>query len=326
MTDGSDLLRAAAYGGTGWRPRNTTLREEMGTVWGACGVSSEWTRLRSVLVHRPGPEVAELKDPDAVQMLAPLDPSRARDQHDGMVAAYQEAGVHVHTVDPGSTTPPNQMFVADLFFMTPEGAIVARPASQVRAGEERHVAERLAALGIPILRTVRGAGIFEGADALWLDPCTVLLGKGHRTNADGAAQVAGTLSDIGVETILVDLPWGTMHLMGILRFPARNLALAWPKRIAHGAVRALEERGCRVIFLPDEREATLGHACNFVTLGPGEILMPDGNPVTRSFLENLGIVCRTVAVDELAKAAGAIGCLTGVLHRDPADLHQPTRP
>ena len=48
------------------------------------------------------------------------------------------------------------MFVADLMFMTPEGAILGRPASTVRAGEERLVARRLAELGVPILRVVRG--------------------------------------------------------------------------------------------------------------------------------------------------------------------------
>ena len=37
------------------------------------------------------------------------------------------------------------------------------------------VARRLADLGIPILRTIRGSGTFEGADAAWLDPHTLLL-------------------------------------------------------------------------------------------------------------------------------------------------------
>jgi len=44
-------------------------------------------------------------------------------------------------------------------------------------------------------------------------------------------------------------------------------------------------------------------------------LMVDGNPVTQAFYESLGITCHTVEVDELGKAAGAIGCLTGVLER-----------
>jgi N-dimethylarginine dimethylaminohydrolase len=249
-------------------------------------------------------------------MLDKPDPHRAARQHDGLVHAYEAAGVRVYELDPPQAVTPNQMFLADLMLMTPEGAIVARPASTVRAGEERWVARRLADLGIPILRTIGGKGVFEGADAAWLDRRTVLLGRGLRTNAEGARQVAATLADIGVSVIITDLASDCMHLMGILRFADRNLALAWPRRLARPAVEALKERGYDVAFIPDEREARTGFALNFVTLGPRQILMPAGNPSTRCFYENLGIDCREVEMDELIKAAGAVGCLTGVMQRD----------
>jgi N-dimethylarginine dimethylaminohydrolase len=80
-------------------------------------------------------------------------------------------------------------------------------------------------------------------------------------------------------------------------------------------VEALRKRGYRVLFLPDETEAARGGALNFVTLGPRQILMAAGNPQTQAFLEAEGVVCRTVQVDELLKAAGGIGCLTGVVER-----------
>jgi arginine deiminase len=82
-------------------------------------------------------------------------------------------------------------------------------------------------------------------------------------------------------------------------------------------VEALRERGYHVAFLPDEREARQGFALNFVTLGPRRILMMAGNPITQAFYERHGIECRAVPGDELGKAAGAIGCLTGVLWREP---------
>jgi N-dimethylarginine dimethylaminohydrolase len=208
------------------------------------------------------------------------------------------------------------MFMADLFFMTPEGAILARPASEVRAGEERWAARRLADLGVPIVRSVSGQGAFEGADAMWLDPRTVILGRGLRTNDAGAAQVTAVLREMGVEVVQVDMPFGTMHLMGMLRIVDRDLALAWPTRFVHRGVEALRARGYQVLFLPDEREARDNHAFNFVTLGPREILMPAGNPRTQAFYESLGVACRAVAVDELSKAAGAIGCLTGIVERE----------
>jgi N-dimethylarginine dimethylaminohydrolase len=307
---------AAAYGGAGWSPRTAPLRQEIGALWRACGVETEWAALKTVLLHRPGPELEALADPNAVQMLAAMDIGRARAQHDALARAYREAGVSVFYVEPSETPPPNLMFVADLLFMTPEGAILGRPASTVRAGEERWVARRLAALGVPILRSVRGTGVFEGADAAWIDPETVLLATGLRTNAAGAAQVTSFLEETGVKVIPVGLPHGAMHLMGTLRFPDRDLAIAWPGRVPYAAVQALRARGYTVLFLPDEGEAERRMALNFVTLGPRRILMAAGNPITQKFYEQAGIVCHTVEVDELLKAAGGIGCMTGVLERE----------
>lgn len=312
----SDPHTKSAYGGDGWQPRITSLREEMGGLWGRFGQHSEWAPLRSVLLHRPGPELDASANFNSVNMLAPLDLKRAQAQHDAMADAYAGAGVTVHYASPAGTPKPNQMFMADLFFMTPEGAIVGRPASAVRAGEERVAAERLAALGVPIVRTVGGSGTFEGADAMWLDDRTVILGRGLRTNDLGASQVTVALNDMGIEVIQVDLPFGTMHLMGMLRIVDRDLAIAWPTRLAVRAVEALRLRDYTVAFVPDMAEARDGFALNMVTLGPRRVLMCGGNPVTQAFYASHGIECTAVPTDELGKAAGAIGCLTGIVERE----------
>ncbi len=314
MTD--KLFNTSAYGGDGWSPRIESLEKELGTVWGSCGSRSEYGRLKSVLLHRPGSELGASVDPEAAQMLDVLDIERAQKQHDGIAQAYRDAGVAVHYVNPSTQPAPNQMFVADLLFMTPEGAILARPASTVRAGEERWVARRLADLGIPIIRTIRGTGTFEGADALWIDEKTVILGCGLRTNSEGANQVTSTLNEMGVDVVQVDLPFGTMHLMGMLRIVDQDLALARPIRLVHRGVQALQARGIEIKFVPDGWEVNHNKAFNLVSLGPREVLMVAGNPRTKALYESWGITCHTVPTDELAKAAGAIGCLTGILERE----------
>jgi arginine deiminase len=306
-----------AYGGPGWQARVTTSRDELGSIWDSCGLDSEWLPLKSVLLHRPGRELdATLGDPTASLMLDEIDPGLITLQHDALAQVYRSLGVEVSYVQPPTLPPPNQLFAADLFVMTPEGAILGRPASAVRAGEERWVARALSDLGIPILRSVRGGGTFEGADLMWLAPGAALLAQGFRTNAQGAAQLQATLQDLGIRTVTTHLPPGTMHLMGQLRIVDRDLAIGWRGRLPEDAVEALESFGFRVAFLPDEAEAQLGFALNFVVLGPREILMPGGNPTTQTFYEELGISCRTVDVGEIGKAAGSIGCLTGVLWRE----------
>lgn len=189
----------AAHGGAGWSPRATSLREEIGEVWKNCGVATEWSPLKAVLMHRPDPEIEAIKDADNALMLSIPEPTLARKQHNHLVETYRESGVEIFYVEPHCNPPPNQMFVADLFFMTPEGAILARPASTVRAEEELFVARRLAALGVPILRCVRGRGVFEGADACWINPETVIVATGLRTNMEGASQLTSFLHEMDVE-------------------------------------------------------------------------------------------------------------------------------
>ncbi len=308
---------SSAYGGAGWSGRTRSLRQEIGDLWTACGIDSEWARLRSVLLHRPGDELAaSAEDADAVQMLAAVDVAIAQAEHDAMAEAYRANGVTVHYVEPEGAVAPNQMFCADLMFMTPEGLILARPASTVRAGEERQVARRVAALGMPILKGLSGTATFEGADAMWLNSGNVIIGHGPRTNSEAIEQIAMVLDEIGVDTLAVDMPYGTMHLMGMLRFADRDLAIAWPRRTPHVAVLALRGHGYEVAFLPETDDSSMNRAMNFVTLGPRRILMNAGYGEIQSFFEGLGITCVTVEARELIKAAGGFGCLTGVLHRE----------
>jgi len=318
MSQQQSTFGRSAYGGEGWSPRTADTGAELGGVWGACGMDSEWRRLRAVLLHRPGAELEASNNPNAVQMLAPIDVARAGEEHDAMAQAYRDHQVTVHTVEPVAEPRPNQMFCADLVFLTPQGAILARPASTVRAGEEREVARRLADLGVPILRSISGEGTFEGADAAWLDAKTVAVAHGLRTNPRGIAQIAEVLADMQVEVIAADLPYGTMHLMGLLRIVDADLAVAWPRRTPHVVVQACRERGMQVIFLPEVDDYQMNRSVNFVALGPRRILLEAGYTKVQEFYERHGIECVTVVASELVKAAGGFGCLTGVLQRDRA--------
>ncbi len=308
--------RPAAYGGPGWSPRRASLQDEIGSIWQSCGLFDEWSPLKSVLLHRPGNEVAEIGDINAAQFLAHPALDRLQAQHQGLAEAYRSAGTAVHFVAPNTQPPPNLLYVADLMLMTPEGAVIGRPASTVRAGEERHVARRIADLGIPILATIRGAGTFEGADAAWLNPHTVLLGVGVRTNQAGADQLTSLLADLGVQVFRTTLPQGAMHLMGCLRIADHDLAIIRPGQLSAEAQDALLSFGYEVYPMQSEPEIRSRQALNFVALGPRKILAPTGTPESHAFYKDLGIEIVTVEISEIIKCAGGIGCLTGVLERE----------
>ncbi len=313
----SATVLSAAYGGEKWSPRAATMTDDMVSVWGDWGVSSEIGRLQAVLLKRPGPELDAVTDFDAMQMRADLSPEIVRAQHDALAEMYRSLGVAVYYVESGRPDKPNAMFVRDLLLMTPEGAIVTRPASTVRAGEERLVAEALGRIGVPVLMTVHGSGTFEGADVLWVDHDLCFLAEGLRTNEAGADQVERMLREIGVTTVVrVGLPHGAMHLDGLLAFADRDLAVIWPRRTPYKVVDVLRKRGFRFIEVEDEQEAQDALPMNFVAVAPGEVVMPQGGDRMRERYDAAGVRCHEVDVAECIKAGGGIHCMTGFLKRD----------
>ncbi|MHC3470883.1 dimethylarginine dimethylaminohydrolase family protein [Streptomyces sp. 7R007] len=305
-------------GGPGWRPRATTHEEEVaaGVLWTRCGYRSEWAPLRDVLLAEPPAAVASITDPAGQLMHQPPDPGRLHEQFAAVAEAYRAQGVNVHTFVPPATADPNIVFVRDLFLATPQGVVLARPASAQRAGEERHAAAALAALGVPLLRAMTGAAVFEGADALWVDEHTVLLGRGLRTDDAGAGIVREVLAAQGIDTVTVPVGTGVQHLLGSVVFVDRRRAVVHTAALSPSVRTQLALRGYELLELEPDDEVVRRRAMNLVTLGPGRVLMPAGCPVTRRRLESAGLEVFTVEVGEYVKAAGALGCLTGILRRD----------
>jgi N-dimethylarginine dimethylaminohydrolase len=77
----------------------------------------------------------------------------------------------------------------------------------------------------------------------------------------------------------------------------------------------LADLGLSALTVEPGSELVARRANNFVALGPRRIVMPDGCPVTRARFEAHGVACEELCVDEYVKAAGALGCLTGILSR-----------
>ena len=69
MISDQPKYNAAAYGGDNWSPRMASHQDEIGFLWGECGINAEWTQLHSVLLHPPGPELTALEDPESAQLL-----------------------------------------------------------------------------------------------------------------------------------------------------------------------------------------------------------------------------------------------------------------
>lgn len=300
-----------------WFAVESPFSEEIDEYWGDWGVDTECGELGAVLLRRPGEEIENIQDPSRWRWAEAMDPELARQQHDEMARIYREVGgADVYYVEEMRPDRPNAMFMRDLVFMTPEGAIVGRPAIACRRGEERYAAAALARIGVPVVRTITGTGVFEGACAMWVDPETVILGTGVRCNAEGARQVTEVLQSMGVQHILpFPIPYAHAHVDGLMNMVDRDLAIIFPWQTPYDVYKALVDRGIRVIEAPSVEEVKGGSAINVVSLGPGKALMPADNPLTRSALQDEGIDVYEIDISELRKGWGALHCMTAFLKR-----------
>jgi N-dimethylarginine dimethylaminohydrolase len=308
---------AASFGGPGFKPRSGTHADDIARGrWGACGVASEVGRLRQVLLAQPGPELELQGTPDEYLMLERVDLDAMKRQTLALKEVYRQHGVTAHVYDPVKRPPPNWIFMRDLFFMTPEGALLARTASEQRAGEERFAASALADLGICVLGAPRGNAVFEGADALWLDRRTVLVGVGNRTNELGLEFLRRVLTEMSVDVVPVEITPAVQHLLGAVNFLDVGLCALAVDGAGPTLRRELQARNVQFIEFGG-REISEGRAMNFVTLGPRKIVMPANCPQTRARLERAGVTCVEVDVSEYLRAAGGMGCATGIVEREP---------
>jgi N-dimethylarginine dimethylaminohydrolase len=258
----ADDVRVA---GERWFSKRSTFREDIEDIWGDWGVNTEYNTLEAVLMRRPGREIEKLTDAKEVRFRElPINVERARAEHDRLVEVYQEHGVDVYYVEEVAEDLPNAMYVRDLVAPCPEGVILCRPGLEVRRPETRWIAKALGDTGVPIIKTISGEGTFEGADLMWVDPETVIIGVGNRSNLEGGQQVERELRSMGVEDVLwLHIPYGQVHCDGIINIIDDQTAICFPWHTPFTVANALLEKGFELLEVTNIREAR-NFATNFV--------------------------------------------------------------
>jgi N-dimethylarginine dimethylaminohydrolase len=302
------------------------LEASWGRVW---GIDNDVGRIRDILMHRPGPEMAVVDpakrlpeigsygDPAVgwyFQSDTPPDLPLMQAQHDGYVAALRAEGVNVHFMQGEAGNRLKQVYTRDPLIMVKGGAIVCRMGARIRRGEELAVTRTLAALGIPILRTINGTGIMEGGSFAWLNETTCAIGVGVRVNREGAVQVGEVLARQGVELLIVELTGYDIHLDVSFLMIDGDLALLNPMGLPYSFLEELGRRGIRYIETDPTDDPWI---VNSIALAPAKLLMPEG--ATNRTLDRLaaaGVSWVTVPYAAVHKNGGGLHCSTTPLRRD----------
>jgi N-dimethylarginine dimethylaminohydrolase len=154
----------------------------------------------------------------------------------------------------------------------------------------------------------------------FLEPTTLLVGVGYRTNMAAVEQLRAMLTPDGVDVHAFDLPHlrgpsECLHLMSFISPLDADLAVVYLPLMPVRLVQLLQERGVEFVEVPKEEFPTMGP--NVLALAPRVALALEGNPETRRRLEAAGVDVRTYRGDEISrKGDGGPTCLTRPLARD----------
>ena len=282
------------------------------------GSQSMIAPLRRVAVKRPRDAFRDAASIEAqwkdLNYTAPPDLDAAEKEFDAFVRAIEESGTEVLSLPADGRTGLDSIYTHDPGLVTDGGAVLFRTGKIARRGEGPAMAEAFAGWGIPVLGFVEGEATAEGGDTLWLDHDTLAVGRGFRTNAAGIDSLRRLLGPLGVSVWDFHLPYGSgpadvLHLQSFISLLDTDLAVVFRELLPVPLYERLEERGIRLIDIPDEEYPT--QACNILALAPRRLIMLERNPVTRRRLEAAGCEVRVVKGDEIAfKGSGGPTCLT----------------
>lgn len=277
------------------------------------GVGSSVDRLRRVLLRAP----SRTGDFLGAQWRTP-DPDLLASEHEGYATLLTSLGCEVE-IAPAVAGLVDSCYAHDPIIMTPFGAIVLRMRKAARVAEPALLADQIQELGIPILGALTGDAFSDGGDKVWLDPQTLLLGRGYRTNDAAISQIRALVEPLGVQTFSYDLPnyrgeSEVLHLMSVISPLSHDVAVIYEPLIPIRMLELLADRGIRTIGVDDAEFATQGG--NVLAVRPGVVVVPAGNDRVAAAMSAAGCEVHTFDGPNICvKGDGGPTCLTQPLWR-----------
>jgi N-dimethylarginine dimethylaminohydrolase len=196
-------------------------------------------------------------------------------QHEGLCHELKASGAEVIELPSAGDLSLDAVYTHDASLPTDFGLIVMRPGKPNRVSEGIHHGLFCETLAISTLATITSPGTTEAGDIVWLDPKTLLIGHGYRTNAEGIRQMREILAPLGVEVLSAPLPYGPgpsacLHLMSLISLLDEHTALVDLPWLAVETVELLKSRGFKLIEIDSSERDTL--ACNVLALGNNRLL------------------------------------------------------
>ena len=289
----------------------------MNATEAAWGVDSEHGRLLDVLLCPPD-NFRWL--PTSAISRATLESGRrfeqadAAAQHAELVAAYEDAGVRCHYLEPDPYLT-YQVFTRDSSVMTPWGAYITQLNQPRRRGEYAPVIYFYQRSGIPIWHMAT-AGTVEGGDIMIVEPGAVVIGNGEeRTDNRAAKQLAEWFEEQGWEARVEPIPGVFVHIDVLMAIVAPKLAAVCVDHLSGSLVRWLKGRGFEILEVPGEDAFKLG--VNAISLGSDRVLTGSGATSLNEQMKAHGLELFAPELEQFTLGGGGAHCLAQAIRREP---------
>lgn len=243
----------------------------------------------------------------------------AQSQHDILCRLLTEAGAEVICLPASDALTLDAVYAHDSSLATDHGLLLMNPGKTSRAAEPNAHASFCSQFGNPVFGEIRLPGTSEAGDIVWLDPHTLLIGHGYRTNKSGIDQMRTLLAPKRVDVVSAPLPYASgpsacLHLMSLMSMLDEETVLVDLPWLAVETVELLTARGLRFIQIDYSERDTL--ACNVLSLGSKRLVAIEENVRTNRRLGDAGFDVRTFPGSEICiNGSGGPTCLTRPLLR-----------
>jgi dimethylargininase len=225
--------------------------------------------------------------------------AKASAQHAAYCAALERCGLRVLTLEADSQHPDSN-FVEDAAIVTSRSAILARPGAESRRGEVPAIRDALGRF-FSAIHQIEAPGTLDGGDV-----CEAgnhfFIGLSHRTNEEGARQLAEFLAAGGFSSSIVDVRGinGILHLKSGIACAGENTLVVWESMASLPQFRGYD----LILIAPEE-----SYAANCVRVNDF-VLLPSGRPRLASALTERGYRTLLLDMSEFEKMDGGLSCLS----------------
>ncbi len=231
--------------------------------------------------------------------LGPPDLAKALAQHQAYCQALEKCGLAV-TILSTDESLPDSTFVEDTAIITARGALLTRPGAVSRLGEVAAIRPALER-HFPDLANIQPPGTLDGGDVCEAND-QFFIGISHRTNEDGAWQLARWLEQLSYVPTVVDIRRrpGLLHLKSGVAWLGGNRIAVVEELAGEAAFRDYEI----LLVAADE-----SYAANCLGIND-TLLIAQGFPRFAAAARQIGGKVVALDVSEFRKMDGGLSCLS----------------